>query len=180
VLATAAKQDTQSTKLDTILTELQQKTEPADVQHVTVDTLPAGLSTGANQTTEIARLDSLLTELGQKTEPADQQHVIVDTLPVITADVFTADADPGYAAGDLAKKLTQTKDGRLRVAIGALVTDAVESLVVDSLHSLSLTTDGRLRVTTASESYNFTPWDDPEHYPMQQSHIVGAVPLCAW
>lgn len=72
--ATAVNQATIIAGLSSILTELGQKTEPADAQHVVVDSsaLPSGAGTEAT-------LAAILTELGQKTEPANQQHTIVDS-----------------------------------------------------------------------------------------------------
>lgn len=46
----------------------------------------------------------------------------------------------------------------------ALVSDAVESYVAGDVQNLSMTTDGRLRVATADESYNFAPWGNPERW----------------
>lgn len=64
------------------------------------------------------------------------------------ADVLAIDSTAAYTAGDLAKKLIQTPDGRLRVAIAGLVSDTQESYVDGSLRTLSITTEGRLRVAT--------------------------------
>lgn len=61
------------------------------------------------------------------------------------ADVLAIEGDAGYAAGDLAKAISQTPDGRVRVEIAAKVSDARESYVDGAVRSLSLTSDGRLR-----------------------------------
>lgn len=97
-----------------------------------------------------------------------------------SANVKDVDADAGYVNGDTGKSLTQTPDGRLRVAIAALVSDAVQSYTDGSIRSLSLSGDGRLRVITASESYNFTPWGGGETWGSDDSYINGSHPLCAW
>jgi len=57
------------------------------------------------------------------------------------------------------------------------VTDAVDQFLSDTLRMLSLATDGRLRVVTASESYNFAPWGDPYQFG-GSSPEIGA--LHAW
>lgn len=61
-LATAAKQDAQTTVLGNLLTELGQKLEVGDL---------SSLATAANQASANSKLDALATELGQKLEPAD-------------------------------------------------------------------------------------------------------------
>jgi hypothetical protein len=79
-------------------------------------------------------------------------HVTVDAMPpvsaVTSADVLAVDGDPGYVEGDLGKNLTQTEDGRLRVLTGALVSDTPEQYLGGDVRSLSVTTEGRLRVST--------------------------------
>lgn len=51
-------------------------------------------------------------------------------------------------------------DGLTVKALG-LISDTVPSLSPDMYGPLSLATDGRLRVVTSNESYNFTAWGDP-------------------
>jgi hypothetical protein len=142
-----------------------------------------GLVTEDNSAAILAKLEELRAELILKTEPLDSQHVTIDSMPPVSAssaaDVLDPDGDALYAVGQLGKNLTQSHDGRLRVAIGALVSDTVESLLADELHSLSLTTEGRLRVSTARESYNFAPWGKPNNFPHRQTHIRRH-PLTAW
>ncbi len=67
----------------------------------------------------------------------------------VTTNVEKADDDAGYVDGAVAKALTQTPDGRLRVVIAALVSDVKESYVDATIRSLSLTPEGRLRVSSA-------------------------------
>lgn len=140
-LATSGKQDTGNASLASIDGKL---TNPLPVSAAVLP-LPAGASTEAG-------LTDILNELALKTEPADQQHTIIDEMPPVSAntaaDVLTIDGDAGYTAGDLAKSISQTPDGRLRVAIAGLVEDAMPSLSDGVLQTLSMTNDGRLRVAT--------------------------------
>jgi hypothetical protein len=104
------------------------------------------------------------TVVGLTGDASNGLDVDVTRLPSCPADVLAIDGDAGYTAADLAKNLTQTDDGRLRTSIAALVSDTVQSYLDGELKTLSLAGDGRLRVITASESYNFTAWGDPEGF----------------
>jgi hypothetical protein len=95
--------------------------------------------------------------------------VDVTRLPSSAADVLAVDDDAGYADGDLAQKVTQTVDGRLRTTIAALVSDTVLSYLDGDIKTISMNQDGRLRVATAAESYNFTPWGNPEKFETQSA-----------
>lgn len=44
------------------------------------------------------------------------------------------------------------------------VDDAAHQFTVGETQPLSLTTDGRLRVATMNESYNYANWGDPERF----------------
>lgn len=123
-------------------------------------TLAADPPTASNQNTGNITLGNLYGELQQKTEPADQQHVIVDTMPPVTAatsaDVLDADADAGYTDGATGQNLTQTPDGRLRVLTAGVVSDApLSGIDVGSNVAFSMTTDGRLRVSSAEARVHF-------------------------
>lgn len=77
--ATSAKQDTGTTALGTLLTELQAKTEPADQQHVIVDTMPA----------VSAETSGLVSDATEQYTPGDTQPLSLTTdgrLRVATAD----------------------------------------------------------------------------------------------
>lgn len=177
--ATAARQDTGNTSVASIDTKtpalgqaLAAASTPVVLPAAQIVTLtpPAAITgygleatqllqaTAAKQDTEITGLASILSELGGKTEPADQQHVIVDTMPPVSAatsaDVVESDDDAGYESGETGQNLTQTPDGRLRTAVAALVSDGRQSYQDGDVRSLSITTDGRLRVAT-SESYAY-------------------------
>lgn len=67
--------------LGSILTELGQKTEPANQQHAVVDSsaLPTGASTEATLALIKTKTDNLDVLLSTRTKPADAQHVIVDS-----------------------------------------------------------------------------------------------------
>jgi hypothetical protein len=66
-----------------------------------------------------------------------------------SADVLDIDGDAGYTDGELAKNLTQTPDGRLRTTAAAKVSDSRESYSPEDVRTLSMTTDGRLRVSVS-------------------------------
>lgn len=162
---TAATQATLAsvlTELQSILTKLNdslavtgafyQATQPVSL--ATAPTTPvtnANLDVALSTLATVAAHATLLTELQAKTEPADQQHVIVDSAPASAsaADVTTVDADAGYTDGATGEPLTQTLDGRLRAVVSALVSDARESYLDGAIRSLSMTSDGRLRVASS-------------------------------
>lgn len=115
--------------------------------------VPVSLAVAPTTAVTNANLDSplsgILTELQAKTEPADQQHVIVDSAPANAtgANVVAVDGDPAYTLGASAQAITETTDGRLRVVTSALVSDAPESYLPGTIRTLSLNSEGRLRVT---------------------------------
>ena len=85
------------------------------------------------------------------------------------ADVLAPDGDPGYTVGDLAKNLTQTDDGRLRVAVAGLVSDARQTFTDGTLQSLSMTNDGLLRVSAIPPRYSVPFFAETEEH-MWGSH----------
>lgn len=96
--ATLAEQQAQSTKLDSIITELGEKTEPANTQtiagavSVSSSALPTGAATLVEQQAQSTKLDSILAELGQKTEPANNQNVVfAGSLPAGTNNIGDVD-----------------------------------------------------------------------------------------
>jgi hypothetical protein len=60
----------------------------------------------------------------------------------------------------------------------ARVNDTPEIFVLGQVQPFSLTVDGRLRVATASESYNYGPWDDPEQFGTNIPAVLAS--LSAW
>lgn len=65
------------------------------------------------------------------------------------ADVYLPETAATYVAGDTGKNLTQTPDGSLRILVKALVSEAIPTAFVDGeIKSLSLTSEGRLRVSS--------------------------------
>lgn len=76
-------------------------------------------------------------------------HVIVDSAPssASAATALAVDADAGYSDGATGQALTQTLDGRLRVVTSGLVSDTPESYISGTMRTLSLNSDGRLRVS---------------------------------
>lgn len=173
--ATEAKQDTGNTSLSTIagkdfatqttLAAILAKILVAPATEAKQDTGNTSLATiagkdFATQTT----LAALLAELTQKTEPADQQHTIVDSMPAVSAntaaDVLLADDDAGYVDGQLAKNATQTPDGRLRTLVAGVVSDTPVSQLDGANRALSLTADGRLRVSSEPAVARYDFWGD--------------------
>lgn len=56
-------------------------------------------------------------------------------------------------------------DGTVKGQIAeGLVSDTVEGYLDGNIKPISLASDGRLRVITAEESYNFSAWSDPEQF----------------
>lgn len=119
-------------------------------------------------------------QVALSTDLTGQMRISGSISAATSADVLMPDGDPNYVVGDLGKNLTQTDDGRLRVVVAGLVSDTVESYFDGVIKSLSLNAEGRLRVATASESFNFTSWGDPETWGTDSSHINGPHPLSAW
>lgn len=105
-----------------------------------------------------AALSALFGTLGQKAMAGSAPVVIASdqaAIPVTgtvsatsAADVIEPDADAGYTDGATGQPLTQTPDGRLRALASALVSDTPESYINGQLRSLSLNSDGRLRVVS--------------------------------
>jgi hypothetical protein len=62
--------------------------------------------------------------------------------------------NPSYTEGDITAAFSQDLEGNLRTRIAALVSDARESYITGEIKSLSLTSDGRLRVSTSSSDTN--------------------------
>jgi hypothetical protein len=121
--------------------------------------LPTSAATEGTLATRLAEatFTGRINTQGQKTMAASTPVVIASdqsAIPITgsisastSADVQEADDDAGYVDGDLGKNLVQTPDGRLRVAVAAKVSDSRESYVDNQVRSLSLTSDGRLRVS---------------------------------
>lgn len=88
--ATAAKQDTQTTRLDSILAELGQKTEPADMQliagvvTVSSSALPAGAATEVTLAA-LAAVDFLTETTFAERVPVNGQALMADSIPVVVA-----------------------------------------------------------------------------------------------
>jgi hypothetical protein len=130
---------------------------------LTVDSpnLDVALSTRlkpADTLTKVATVDTITNAVTVTQATGTNLHVVVDSMPSVSAntsaDVQAADDDSGYSDGDTGKSISQTPDGRLRVAAAAKVSDSRESYTDGQVRSLSLTTDGRLRVA-ASEAYSY-------------------------
>jgi len=95
------------TTLGSVLTELQQKTEPTDTQPISAAALPlpSGAATSALQTTgntSLSNIDGKLNSLGQKTMAASVPVVISsDQSPVAVSGTVTSTAQPGVDIGDV-------------------------------------------------------------------------------
>ncbi len=66
----------------------------------------------------------------------------------------------------------------LGVLMQAIASDAAPGYPPDTVRPLSVTTDGRLRVVTADESFNMAPWSHPNEFGSDIDEITH--PLCAW
>lgn len=138
-----------STPVTGPLTDVQLRTTPVPVSGTVAITaaalpLPEGASTEVTLALIKAKTDNLNVTLS-----GGGTHVIVDSAPAApsAADVLAVDGDAGYVAGETGKKLTQTPDGRLRATVAGLVSEAAESYINGEIRSLSLNTEGRLRVS---------------------------------
>ena len=111
-------------KLDAVLTELQQKTEPSDTQQISGSVsisgalpLPTGAATESTLTQVFqsvdqveTKLDAILTEIAQKTEPSDAQNIRSLDSNIDSVSV------PGIATAtkqDEAKAVLQSIDSKL-------------------------------------------------------------------
>lgn len=147
--ATAAKQDTGNTSLATIAGKDFATSAKQDTANTAMSTL-------------VAQTDAVEGSLSSIDGKLTTGIVISDMPPVSassSADVLDIDDDAGYTDGETGKNLTQTFDGRLRTAIAALVSERPESYVDGDIKSLSLNSEGRLRVATypASTYLDFFP-----------------------
>lgn len=89
------------------------------------------------------------------------------------ADVMLADDNAGYTDGDLSKNLTQTPDGRLRTLAGGLVSDVPNSYLDGETRALSLTNEGRLRVSTIRPENEFFVVDEEVMWSSRDSSYWG-------
>lgn len=146
--------------------------------------LPTGAATAANQVTEISGLSSIdgrlagtLAVSGPLTD-AQMRAAAVPVSGPLTDVQLRAAAVPVSAAAlplptgastEATLALIKAKTDNLDVTLSsggahvtvdsiALVGDAVPSYVAGQSKPLSMTSDGRLRVITLEESYNFRSW----------------------
>jgi hypothetical protein len=98
--------------------------------------------TVAVTSTDLTNLD---VALSTRTKPSDQQHVIVDSSAATSAATATVDP-PAYTEG-VSEPLSQDLAGNARVKPMALVSDTRESYLSGETQPMSLTSDGRLRVS---------------------------------
>lgn len=114
-----------------------------------VGALPAVAAAAAPAYTE-GNLVALSTDLAGNARVAVSGAVsVIPTAVTEAADVLAADTDAGYTAGQTTKNVIQTPDGRLRVVAAGKVSDTRESYNDGDVRSLSITTDGRLRVSSS-------------------------------
>lgn len=165
-VSTSANQTTQiteaqatNTKLDSIYTELQQKTEPSDAQNIrsissVTDSISVpGVASSANQLSQITEaqttnttLNSLLTELQQKTEPSDAQNI--RTLDSGTDSI----AVPGVAtAGNQASQTTELIN--INNTLDSIDTKLTSPLSVSIDNNVQIT--GTIDGTTSGTEYGF-------------------------
>lgn len=106
-------------------------------------------------------------EAGGNLESIDDKltsGIVISSMPASTtgADVLEADGDADYTDGELAQAITQTPDGRLRVAAAGLVSEVPLSFIDGQVRSLSMTTEGRLRVSTVPAYTELEVFREPE------------------
>lgn len=119
---------------------LSTRTKPADQQHAIIDSGSVGVTNAFGLE---ATQQDVLTALTVGPVPISGSISANSS-----ADVIAIDGDAGYTDGETAQNLTQTSDGRLRVGVAGLVSEVPESYITGEVRSLSLTTEGRLRVAT--------------------------------
>lgn len=172
--ATDAKQDTGNSSLASIDGKITAVNTGAVV--VSSSALPSGASTLAEQQMQTSGLAAILVELGQKLEPGDlsslstaaNQTTVIASLATIAA----------YLAGlSLAQGATGTS--QVGPMVQGRVSDSPNSYLDGELRPASLTVDGRLRVTTASEVQNYTPWGSPWSWG-DDDQTIDKYPLSAW
>jgi hypothetical protein len=117
--------------------------------HVVVDTAPSTAVTNANL--DVA-LSTLATAAAQTTGNS--------SLSTIAAKDFATETT--LAKLTLAQGTSATSTTGPMVQ--AFVSDTIASFNPDTVQPLQLSTDGRLRVVTLDESYNFTSWGDLMSY----------------
>lgn len=143
---------TQAT-LASLLTELQLKADLTETQPVSgplTDTQLRAATVPISGTVTANAGSGTLAVSGPVTDAQLRATAVPVSLgAAIGANVEKIDDDAGYADADLAKAITQTPTGHLKVLTSGLVSDTRESYVDATVRSLSLTTDGRLRVASS-------------------------------
>jgi len=117
--------------------------------------LPASAATDAKQDTGNASLASIDGKL--------TSGIAINAMPPVTAEssaTATSD-DPTYTDAQVAA-FSQDLGGRLRTLMYGLVNDAVQIYIPGDVKQLSMTTEGRLRVSTAEARIIDSPFRDKE------------------
>lgn len=131
-----------------------------------IGTLPATATAAAPSFTEG-------NQVGLSTDLAGAARVSVASLPLPS----------GAATEATLAKLTiaQGADSTSQVGpmVQGIVNDSTSNFTTGMIQPIQLTPDGRLRVATASESYNFTPWGNPTDWG-SNGLDVDKHPLTAW
>lgn len=151
-----------------------QATQPVSAASLPLPTGAATLAEQQNQTTALqiiddwdesdrAKVNTIVGQVGVQggagVSTALTQRVAIATdantiggAVVALADALEVEDNAGYVDGATGQRLTQTIDGRLRVAVAGVVSAERESYEPASVRSLSITTDGRLRVSSSSSA----------------------------
>ena len=116
---------------------------------------------------------------------SDQSAIQITGSVTASSSATATENNPSYTEGDTAAAFSQDLEGNLRTRIAALVSDARESYITGEIKSLSLTSDGRLRVSTSPSDTNldffggFNPYGNADDFgissdnPYQQSFPLG-------
>lgn len=183
--ATSANQTTSNTTLSSILTELQQKTEPTDTQPVSVTSLPlpTGASTSALQTTGNSSLASIDTKL---TSPLTVQSTDLD----IRNLTFLSDKVDASGSSVSVSNFPATQAVSGTVEIGATSLAALESITVQNAAGASavniqdggnsITVDGTVNVGNfpATQNVNVTNSSIAVTGPLTNTELrASAVPV---
>lgn len=160
--------------------------------------LPTGAATEAKQDTGNSSLSTIaakdfstettLALIKAKTDNLDVTlsgggtHVIVDSMPAAASAATATEEAPEYTEA-ASEAFSQDLSGNLRVRVSALVSDAPQPLLDNTIQPLSLTNDGRLRVATvdARVSVGFFRQDEEKMWgDLEPDYAYSGSPWNVW
>jgi hypothetical protein len=168
--------------------------KPASTAAIATDlALVVAVSPNNTIPTNITQISGAAITEGQKLMAAslpvvissDQSAIQITGSVTASSSATATENNPSYTEGDTAAAFSQDLEGNLRTRIAALVSDARESYITGEIKSLSLTSDGRLRVSTSLSDTNldffggFNPYGNADDFgissdsPYQQSFSLG-------